>query len=154
MPVASGGTSSLVLGDVDGDDDLDLVVGNTSSGQSRLYLNLQRQLDAPRLLCGGQSYQLDVYSRYGPASQVDFAFPYLSFGTSHTPTPFGTLGLDPNLMFPLPAFYVPQPAGAGSWSILVPNLPGLIGLAVHTQAYLVQHPIQTRLTNVNTDILH
>jgi hypothetical protein len=55
-------------------------------------------------------------------------------------------------MIALPPFVVPQPAGIGSLTIPVPNLPALAGIAIYTQAVLLQHPVQVRLTNVVGDI--
>ena len=55
-------------------------------------------------------------------------------------------------MIALPPFLVPQPAGIGSLTIPIPNLPALAGIPIYTQALLVQHPVQERLTNVVGDI--
>ena len=48
---------------------------------------------------------------------------------------------------------MPQPAGVGSVSYTLPDLPVLAGGAVYAQVLLVQHPTQTRLTNVTADVL-
>ena len=152
MPVGIYPTTSLALGDVDRDGDLDLVLGNR--GQSLLYQNLLRQIDAPYVLPIGRNYQIDVYSRNGPASQVDIASPCLATATASIPVPpLGILGLDPNHFIPLPHFVVPQPAGVASLFLAVPNAPSLVGVPIHTQALLIQLPGQSLLTNVNTDII-
>ena len=152
MPMVYDSTSSVVLGDVEGDGDLDMVIGNMR--QNGLYTNLQRQLDAPYLFRLGRNYQLDVYSRYGPATMSETAVPFLSTATARIPLPpFGVLGLDITQMIVLPSFAVQQPAGIGSLTIPVPNLPALAGIAIHTQVLLIQNPVQDRLTNVNTDIV-
>jgi hypothetical protein len=157
MPVRLDITTSVAFGDVDGDDDLDLLTGNSGSDgkQNRLCLNLRRQLDAPLLLRIGRPYQLDAYARWGPASQVDLAFPVLSSAAaSILLPPFGTLGIDPaRILGVLPAIVVPHPAGVGSLSFVVPGNPSLVGLAAHAQALLLHHPVQARLTNVTVDVV-
>ncbi len=135
----------------------DLVFGNWflgAPGQNRLYVNLLRQLDAPFLLRVGHSYRLDAYARYGPASLVDVALPFVSCATARIPLPpLGTVGLDPSCTVALPAFVIPQPAGVASVSVVVPNNPSLVGVAIYAQALLVQFPVQNRLTNVTADVI-
>ena len=67
--------------------------------------------------------------------------------------PGGTLGLDPAGIVWLPAFVIPQPAGVGSVSIVVPNDPSFARLPVYAQALLVQDPVQIRFTNVTADVI-
>ena len=151
MPVDRDATTSVSIGDVDGDGDLDLAFGN--SGQNLLYLNLLRQLDAPFLLRVGQPYQLDACARHGPVAAPNVALPFLSTGTANIPLPpLGTLGLDPNHIVPPRALPIPE-SGVGSVTIAVPNHPSFAGVAIYGQALVVQHPIQQRLTNVTGDVV-
>ena len=39
----------------------------------------------------------------------------------------------------------------GSVSVMVPNDPNLVGVTLHAQAMLVQHPALLSLTNVTAD---
>lgn len=139
------------LGDLDGDGDLDLVTGNPGLS-SRLYFNLQRQLDAPHLLRPGQPYTLEAYARYGPPSVFDVAIAYLSTTRLAIPIPpYGVLGIDPTI--PMPPVLIPASAGVAATTFDVPNLPGLAGLEVFAQAAIVPWPFDLRLTNVTSDVI-
>ena len=93
-----------------------------------------------------------VVSRGGPRL-VDVAVPFLSTGTASIPLPpWGTLGLNPAQMMPLPPFVIPQPAGVKSVSFMVPNRPSLVGVKFYAQALLIQYPA-AYLTNVTADVV-
>ena len=147
----------MALADVDGDGDLDLAATYLPSlvptAQNRLYVNLQRQLDAPTSPQIGQPYSLDAYLRYGPTSTIDLAAIYLSTAPASIASPFGTLGIDPALAVPFPTLVIPQPAGIGSVGFTIPNVPGLIGQVIYSQAMLVAYPNDLRLSNVVRDVI-
>ena len=148
-------TNAVTLGDVDADGDLDIACGNGGwvSAENRIDRNLQRQLDAPTSPQIGQPYSLDAYLRYGPTSTIDLAAIYLSTAPASIASPFGTLGIDPALAVPFPTLVIPQPAGIGSVGFTIPNVPGLIGQVIYSQAMLVAYPANLRLSNVVRDVI-
>jgi hypothetical protein len=155
MPPDGDWPEAVVLGDVDGDADPDLVFGDTGlyTAQNRLYLNLLRQQDAPYPARLGKHYLLAVYARYGRATNGDLAYPLLAPASANVPLPpLGTLFLDPSTMVALPALAIPQPAGVSSVSLVIPNVPGLVGLPLYAQALLIQHPAAF-LTNATEDVI-
>ena len=83
---------------------------------------------------------------------MDVVFPFVSTATARIPLPpLGTLRLDPTRMAALPGFVIPRPAGVGSVSVIVPNVPNAVGVTVYAQALLIQHPVLSRLPNVTAD---
>jgi len=153
MPVDSDSTTSIAIGDVDGDGDLDLVCENWVRWNS-LYINLQRQLDAPYLLCPGHPYTLEAYSRHGTPGASEFAFVYLS--TARLPTPvivpaIGTRFIDP--MAPLSFVSIPQANGVGTTTWNVPNNLAFNGVEILAQALIVQGGVDFRLSNATADLI-
>ena len=142
----------VVAGDVDADDDPDLLIAGTDL--ARLYRNLHHQLDAPFVLQLGRTWRLEAYVRAAPASQPTAVLPF--FSTTRVQVrlpPFGTLGIDPNQMLALPPFLIAPSAGSGSLGITVPQVPALAGIVVHVQALFDYQPLGLHLSNVVTEVL-
>ncbi|MEZ6038540.1 MAG: VCBS repeat-containing protein [Planctomycetota bacterium] len=158
MEVRLDKARAVALADVDGDHDLDLVVGDVfgvpNGPQNHLLLNLQRQLHAPSPMQVGQPWFLDAYLRHGPASTLDLAVIYLSTAPASIPLgALGTLGIDPAQAAPFPLLTIPQPAGVEQLAWGVPNVPGLVGVEVFCQAALVAYPSDVRLSNVVREVI-
>ena len=150
--------TSLAIGDVDNDRDLDLVIAGVDwldgSHQTELHLNLLRQLDAPAALRASATYSLDAYLRHGPSSLATFALPYLSFApASILLEPFGTIGIEPSLAIALPFVAIPQPDGKGTLDLTIPGNPALVDQQIYAQALLVPYPLPERLSNVVVDVV-
>ena len=150
LPSADGvHTFTLGIGDVDGDGDDDLLA--VKNGAPRLYLNLLRQIDTPYVLRSGQTFDLDLYARYGPPRPADLALPIFSTRTANVALPpFGRLGLDPAQAILLPSLTIAQPPGKVTLSFRVPVDSRIDGLNVYWQA-LVGQPAQAWLTGVVAD---
>jgi hypothetical protein len=138
------GSRALALGDADDDGDLDLF------GGQGLFTNRAHQLHAPFLLRPGRPWQLDAYARFAVPGSTDVVVPWLSLTRTSIPVPpFGTLGIVPQA--PMPLLVIPQPAGLGSVTWLVPNTPALVGVTLHAQALWLSSLGRARLSNVVTD---
>ena len=157
MPVDNDFARSVALGDVDGDGDADPVFGNGELGrgeQNQLYLNLLHQLDAPLSATIGNSYQLDVYARYGAAGPGDLAYPLIASATANIPLPpAGTLFLDPSAMAAFPPLILPPLVGTNSVALTIPNVPSLVGVSLYSQALIVHQTGSARLTNLTADVI-
>tara|TARA_R110002072_G_scaffold105744_1_gene231139 strand:- start:4905 stop:6392 length:1488 start_codon:yes stop_codon:yes gene_type:complete len=146
MPPGGDRANALAVGDLDGDGDVDVVLGN--DGQDRVFVNLLRQLDALAPPTIGQNYHLDIYARYGVPRHFDVALPYLSLAPASIFVPsLGTIGIDLAQAAPLSPLLIPQAAGVASTSFLVPSNSSLIGVELFAQALHVPYPLSPRLTN-------
>ncbi|MCA8964359.1 MAG: VCBS repeat-containing protein [Planctomycetes bacterium] len=155
MPIVNDETGTLVLGDLDGDGDVDMLVSNgVFSGVVRHYTNLQRQLYSPAAPAIGQNFLLDVYMRHQPSGAVSLAIPVASFAPATTAVPpYGTLGLAQPLIT-LPLLVVPQSTGIASMNLAIPNYPWLVGVPIFVQALMAPYPYQPSFSNVVSEVLH
>ena len=143
-------TQQLLVADIDLDGDPDLIAINSArepsgAARSKVFVNLHRQLTAPRMPRLGFDYVLRVHGApLGAAT-------WLALQPARLPLPpFGTLGLDPASAQPFVMVPAPASGNVAEVQFLVPNLPALAGLPIYLQA------IETgslRLTNTLHEVL-
>ncbi len=124
-PGLNGLGSDMVLIDVDGDRDLDLV------GPWMIATNAQRQVDSPAAPQLGQPYTVEFVVPRDSASTPVLAA--VSTAGASQPIPgLGTLRLLPAAAVPLPLLMATN--GGVNVTFPIPNQAGLVGLELHYQA--------------------
>jgi hypothetical protein len=132
-------TTSLVVADLDDDQDLDIAVRN-SGAPTRLYTNVTRQLETPRLARPGRPYDIVVYSHpvTPSGSPSDVAVVFAALDATRIPLgPLGLLLLDPASLIEVGALTIPQPEGRATTSFVLPADPTIVGITLQIQACVV-----------------
>jgi hypothetical protein len=136
-------TTVLALADVDGDGDLDAIVGNWIK-QNQVVFNLHRHVYAPTQPAINTNYTLDFWSAPGYATLPHVVIPLVGL-TEAKPhfavAPFGgLLGIPLSGVVILPATSVAAPGGKRSLTFGVPNDKNLSGLKFYVQSLVGQTP--------------
>jgi len=157
LPARSDQTYAIVLGDMDGDRDVDIVVGNINPSASTLvsnslYFNFTRQLIGPDIVHTGRAHTMSLASWTGGGSSATrVAIPLVSVGGAQIPLPpFGVLGINLSQSVTLPALWLPSDPMLATYKILVPANPAFVGIHLYSQALvadLAKPKATWRLTN-------
>ena len=157
---------AAAVGDVDGDGDPDVVVGNRGwspnevyLGQARLFANNTRHVVAENFLRLGTTASIATHAR--AAGTVSPSLPTFTFAaTSLLPQamplpPFGNLWLDPLTLVPLSAGATTN--GVFVSSLPIPNNASLAGMPIYFQALVEgrtpDNQPELRLTNVTGETI-
>jgi len=158
-------TEAVALADVDGDGDLDLAEGYFSDRLlyaplyprlGRLYLNLERQLEAPLLALVGRDYELRLSSEPGtPGTRFGVA----AVGPGLLASPIQDLGrlsgplwLSSTFLV-LPPVAIPGPAGEAVISSPIPPDANLVGTTLASQAVILRSTGGLHLTTYVEDTI-
>ncbi len=130
--------AALAAGDLDGDGDDDLVVGAGSGAPTRVLRGTRRELATPLVSRVGRTLVFEVTAtERAPTGAA--ALILVAVAALPAPLPLGTLGdLRISLSGALTLGPLPLATDRASLSIPLPNVPGLAGVPLFSQA-LVQH---------------
>lgn len=117
---------ALDLLDVDGDDDVDLLLDGSFTVHT--FANVTRHLDTPREARLGARFDIDSWAAPGHVSQAFFSFTVVDVELP----PFGRWTIDPLRAFAMPVVSRTN-AGRHTYSLTIPNDTGLRGLVLYGQ---------------------
>lgn len=149
LPALTGSTTDVVLADFDLDRDADLL--SVAHGLV-LLTNRLRHLDAPQVLRLSIPFTLGFYSRPGFAVRDHVVIPYLQLAAQSPPVllePFGLWRIQILGELPLDPLWLQAPRGTARLELRFPEMPQLIGRALHVQAWIFDSPnlLTSRFTN-------